>query len=254
MNYGAFLLSIRPAFIGSILKKVLLVRRKVVSTNHGNFFVDPATIFGVRLIVDGEYEPLMIETVEGVLKKGGVFVDLGANEGYFSVIASQVVGDEGRVVAIEPQGRLQEVIALNSEMSANSNSIELQKVAISDVDGFADLYLAPSGILGSSGLFNQTNYKNPTEKVFQLTLATLVSRLNISNIDLLKIDIEGFEYEAILGSKELFSQGRVRNIALELHDSTLFRRGKKMEDITRFLESCGYFVNLKYRNLVYTKG
>ena len=65
-------------------------------------------------------------------------------------------------------------------------------------------------------------------------------------IDLIKIDIEGFEYEAILGSKELFSQGRVRNIALELHDSTLFRRGKKMEDITRFLESCGYFVNLKY--------
>jgi hypothetical protein len=70
----------------------------------------------------------------------------------------------------------------------------------------------------------------------------------------MKIDIESFEYEAVLGSKELFQTDLIENIALELHPDILESRGKSGTDIVEFLQSAGYKENKKYRNLILTKG
>jgi FkbM family methyltransferase len=55
------------------------------------------------------------------LRPGAVFIDMGANEGYFSVLASGVVGPSGAVIAVEPQSRLQGVIQTNLDANACLN-------------------------------------------------------------------------------------------------------------------------------------
>src|SRR4051795_13108866 len=99
---GPILRRIRPALLASYLKRLLRIKRVVVRTGAGAFFVDPISHLGAQLIDTGEYEPDMMATLEKHLSAGGVFVDVGANEGYFSVEAGRIVGPSGRVVAVEP--------------------------------------------------------------------------------------------------------------------------------------------------------
>jgi hypothetical protein len=67
------------------------------------------------------------------------------------------------------------------------------------------------------------------------------------------VDIEGSEYEAILGSKDVFQRGVIENIALELHPVILKNRGKLEDEIMSFLESQGYVRNPDHQNLILTK-
>jgi len=87
----------------------------------------------------------------------------------------------------------------------------------------------------------------------QITLSELLRLLRVDRIKLMKIDVEGFEYEAILGSKDVFRGNIIENIALELHPTILQRRGKSESDILDFLTENGYRRNEEYETLILSK-
>ena len=146
------ILKIRPAFLASLVAGVCgLNRRRLVRTDHGTFFINPVSDFG-SAILGGEYEPQMRKVLSRYLSPGDVFIDLGANEGYFSVLASKLVGPKGTVIAIEPQSRLQHVIQANLEANQCFN-VRLIRCVVSGTTGRMQLSLAPATNTGSSGLF-----------------------------------------------------------------------------------------------------
>jgi predicted methyltransferase len=75
--------------------------------------VDPVWVFGIALLRDGIYEPQMTKLLYTLLRPSDTFLDVGGNEGYFSVIASTLVPD-GAVHCIEPQERLHPVLRSTS--------------------------------------------------------------------------------------------------------------------------------------------
>jgi FkbM family methyltransferase len=104
------------------------------------------------------------------------FVDLGANEGFFTVIASRLVASNGRVLAIEPQARLAPVIQRNLVLNEVTNTTLLQ-AAVPDANGIAESNLAPEQAnSGSSGLSRATRYANPTQPVRLMTLEAWLAR------------------------------------------------------------------------------
>lgn len=236
---GRFVMRLRPAPLAALLKALLLVRREELATPDGVFWIDPASYQGLRLAEHGTYEPELLATVKSRLPSGGVFVDVGANEGYFSVAASTAVGPSGRVLAIEPQTRLQPVLARNFQLNGCAN-ITTVSTAVSDRRGDALLHLTPGVNNSASSLVRPTRYPLFRQKVPLMPLADMLDQAGIDSCDLMKIDIEGWEYEAVLGSRELFSSGRVRALALELHPPLLAARGLDSSGITRFLAGCGY--------------
>jgi 23S rRNA U2552 (ribose-2'-O)-methylase RlmE/FtsJ len=98
-----WILKVRPAFIASFLKRLLRVKRCVVKTINGNFFVDQLSNFGQGILSQTGYEPDLVDALKKILREGDVFLDIGANEGFFSIIASKLVGKTGKVISIEPQ-------------------------------------------------------------------------------------------------------------------------------------------------------
>jgi FkbM family methyltransferase len=73
-------------------------------------------------------------TIEEYLPAEGVFLDLGANEGYFTVIAARRCGPSGHVIAIEPQPRLLPILEENIRLNElNKNNVRLLNVAVTDV-------------------------------------------------------------------------------------------------------------------------
>ncbi|MFH1162123.1 MAG: FkbM family methyltransferase [Candidatus Jorgensenbacteria bacterium] len=240
MSYLAYIiLKIRPAFLAALLKILIPFRWRKVSTPHGVFCVDIASLFGYELSKTGKYEEGTIDVLERTLRRGGVFVDLGANEGFFSVAASKLVGENGRVVAIEPQRRLQKIISRNLELNSCEN-VTILPVAIGDKQGESFLYVYPSVNTGASSLTRPTSYFLPRQKIGITTLERAFDMAGLDHCDLIKIDIEGGEYEAIFGSRKLFVEKRIRGIALELHPRMLAKRGHSEKEIIDFLLECGY--------------
>lgn len=247
---AAVLMRVRPAFLASFLKNALRFKRQEIITVEGTFFVDVASNFGYPLSTKGVYEPQMLKVIRDCLSPGSLFIDLGANEGYFSVVASKIVGTEGQVFAIEPQERLQPVLSRNL-ISNRCENVQLFPLAISDDSRPLILHLSPDMNTGSTAAIQTTRYPLLKQEVASMTLGDLFEEHDIETCDLLKIDIEGYEYEAIMGSPELFSAGRVKVIALELHPEVLSKRNLLPETITNFLVSCGYRLERSFANTVF---
>ncbi len=244
------LMRVRPAPIAALLKRALGIRRTVIDTPHGKFWIDPITILGSDLSNCGVYEKGMVRTLEKFLPKAGTFIDAGANEGYFTILGAKLCGPSGRVIAIEPQKRLLPVIAENLRL----NGLEWARVlnvAIADRPGLATIHLAADTNSGATGLHREFRYRRPTQQVMTQTLAGILDSENIGGVDFIKMDIEGFEYEAVLGSRDVFRQHRVRVLALDLHPRILANRGKDISDITKMLAECGYAMSQEYGNTVW---
>ncbi len=245
------LMRTRPGFLGAALKRLLRVRRRGIDTLEGRFWIDPASFLGYDLLSTGKYEEYMCQTLRAILQPGHMFVDVGANEGYFCVLASRLVGDSGKVLAVEPQERLRSVIEENFRLNKVTGAV-VDSHAISDKIQIGRFHLSPDINSGTSGLRRATRYRVPTQNVEIWTLTELLNRHEIEHVDLMKMDIEGFEYEAILGSQEVFAQRRIRHLALELHPWAMKPRGLESERITEFLERQGYRADKRLSNLVYT--
>lgn len=245
------LMGLRPAFFAAWLKRLCGIERCVVRTDIGTFLVDPISNLGVSLI-GGGYEPGMVETLRRYLQPSSIFVDVGANDGYFTVLGGSLVGPGGRVIAVEPQARLQAVLARNLQLNRLDN-VSLYPVAISDSEGTAVLHLSPDLNTGSTGLTRRTCYKVARQPVRMVTLTRVLSDARVEQVDLMKMDIEGFEYEAVFGSRELFATGRIRAVALELHPDQMRDRGRDPVELVGFLRDSGYREDCTFGNTVFVQ-
>lgn len=233
------LMHIRPAPLAVLLKRLLRIRRMELGTAEGKFWIDPASYLGLTLDRDGVYEPRTLAAIKSLLRPGDCFVDVGANEGYFSVAASRCVGAGGRVIAVEPQDRAIAALRRNLELNGCGN-VRHEAVGISDAPGTALLNLTPDMNNSASGLSVPTRYRLPVQEIRLTTLADLFSGCAVAEGAVVKMDIEGWEYEAILGSPELFRAARIRALVLELHPHLIRPRGLEPEKILQFLDHCGY--------------
>jgi FkbM family methyltransferase len=230
---------LRPAPLASAIAHISgLNRRRLVHTEYGTFFVNPVSNLGFQLL-RGEYEPSTRTVLCQYLKPGAVFVDLGANEGYFTVLASRLVGPRGMVIAVEPQSRLQGVIRTN--LRANDcHNVRLVKAAVSSKTQRVQLELGSEMNNGATSLFRCTKYPLPKEEVQSVTLAELFHSVEVHQCDLMKVDIEGAEYDAFMGAQEVLKRGVIRHMAIEVHDSILARRGLSWNRTHQVLSECGY--------------
>lgn len=224
------------------LRAVFRFRRTVIETRHGPFLVDPFSHFGFFVIRDGDYEPELLSFIESHVSPGDTVIDAGAHEGYFAVIAAQRVGSSGRVIAVEPQSRVLPILQQNIQLNRLDN-ISVAPYAISDNHGSADLFLEPGFNTGGTGFTHMSRFKFKTESVPTRPLSAILEEFAVRDIALLKMDVEGFEYEIVLGSPDVFRQRLVKTIALELHANHMSKRGKCPDDIGLFLTECGYLLD-----------
>lgn len=244
------LMRVRPNVLAAKIKAWLGVKRVPLGTDHGTFWIDPVSLLGVALSRQGVHEDGMVQTLRQFLGEGRCFVDLGANEGYFTIIAARLCGASGRVLAIEPQQRLLPVIEENIRLN-QSPGVTLLNTAVGAEAGMAVMHLTASTNTGGSGFERRSRFALPTQAITMLTLEHVLDQQGVAHVDLMKVDIEGFEYEALLGSPTVFEQQRVKALALELHPALLASRGKDVQDITALLASCGYTPVQTFGNTVW---
>lgn len=153
------------------------------------------------LYVFGTWEPSLTAYVRSRLRPGDVFVDIGANVGYFTLLAARLVGPDGHVVAIEPLPRTVE--RLRSNVAANQlANVSVVPLVASDRDGDVEIYQGPATNLGRSGTMPMADGA-AVGRVGARTAASLVPEELWPRVRVVKIDVEGDEHAVIAGLSPL---------------------------------------------------
>jgi FkbM family methyltransferase len=238
-NPYRFLRSIRPCELALVLKWLLRVSRREVVIGNTRLWLDPASDLGVRLLDEGTYEPSVSRCLEQLLQPGGVFLDVGANEGWFTVQAARLVGPEGRVFSIEPQQRLWPVILRNLALNALTNCVVLP-LAISSSPGQATLTLAPTLNAGASTLAPSRRQSLWRRQPVTLVALDGIAALNRERIALAKVDVEGYEVDVIRSATGLMRDRRIQRWLIETHPEQLQRLGTSVQQLESLLAEHGY--------------
>lgn len=196
----------------------------------------------------GEIDPNEFSFLADVLKPGMCVVDVGANEGLFTLFFRKRVGPGGRVIALEPSER--ELIHLKRNLRINRFlDVDVVPLAVGDHVGRARLSLAEAGHAGHNALGTPAapwvSVVDQVE-VEVSTLDTLSDARNWPRIDLIKMDIEGSELRALRGADRLLARDRPM-LLLEAEQESLSLRGASFSELLSWLAA------RKYRAMDFSK-
>lgn len=195
----------------------------------------PVELLQAHLYLFGTYELPTTNFVRQFLKTGDVVFDIGANIGYMSLYFSQCVGASGKIYAFEPEQKNHQALLDNVELNKSQNII-IQRLAATDVAKTLKLYLAQDNFGAHSTVFNDETLTENYEEILGIPLDTFVQEKQIDTITLVKIDVEGAEYEVLQGMKEILKQQRPILI-VELNDALQRKRGLSFAAISEELKT-----------------
>ena len=169
------------------------------------------------LIVRGTLEPPVQEALRRLLAPGDVFYDIGANVGFFTLVGGRLVGPAGRVVAFEPVPWCANAVGRNIELNGFEHA-EIRAEAVGAADGSARLFVV--GEASWSHLESTGRHADVREEidVAVVSIDSLVAAGTIPPPDVMKIDTEGAELQAIEGARATIAAHRPA-IVCELHDT-----------------------------------
>jgi FkbM family methyltransferase len=197
----------------------------------------------------GEWEPFETEIVDRMLGPGDVFVDIGANIGWYSIIAGAIVGAAGRVYAFEPEPENYTLAARNIALNGLTN-VTLERVAIAERAGHAGLFLSVDN-LGDHRLY-ESEAGRTMETVPTVTLGGYFAE-RADRIRLVKIDAQGSEGKIFAGIPDDFVKARdIGAFILEYWPGGLWAAGDSPEALMAKLEKLDlqcFVIQEPYRGL-----
>ena len=142
------------------------------------------------------------------LRPGMTFLDVGAQLGYFTLLAAQIVGEKGQVHSFEPTPRTFEILRTNTELKSN---VHLTQVAVSSESGIATLNdygprfsafnsIYKAKLPNQSGTAKSSSFQAPTISIDEYVIQNKLTP------NFVKIDAENSDYEILIGMKETLDQ------------------------------------------------
>jgi FkbM family methyltransferase len=185
--------------------------------------VNPDSFFA-GVYVDGHYESDLVHFLDGVAMPGMVCVDVGANVGYFSLFMAKKVFPNGKVYSFEPTRQTYEVLDRNVRLNGFFN-VEPSDIALSDVSGRVQLMEGPPGFDVYNSLGQVTHpcaagQRFTPAMVASSSLDEYMSSRNIRVVDIVKIDVEGWELPVLKGMEQLISGNPQMVIVVEMAEQT----------------------------------
>ena len=190
-----------------------------------------------RLREEGIWEPFETELVLAALAPGDVFIDAGANIGYFSILAAARVGEAGAVYAFEPDPANAALLRKSARLNGMASVITVVEAALAQEEGTAALYLSDDN-LGDHQLFSSGEERASVDVAKRNGAAYLRER--VTDIAMVKVDTQGFEFEVLAGLLPLLLElPRVPRLLVELTPYSLAQAGASGRALVELLATLG---------------
>jgi len=198
----------------------------------------------------GAYEPGTQFFFMRVLRKGDVFVDVGAHIGYFSMVSAALVGDQGKVISVEPIDDNFQFLARNIEANKLNYAHAVNSV-ISDTEGEVQFHHNLDND-GGHALWDPRNHPSnektrqapKSETLPSMTLETLLTKFGCDHVRAMKIDTEGAERMILESGRTYFDRGAVDFVVAEVNGSGLVEMGSSVDDFFAYARDLGFVILL----------
>jgi FkbM family methyltransferase len=188
-----------------------LDKKKLVSLDGFNLYVMPGDYIGLSIINNKIYEPHVTHVIKSVLGRDDVFLDIGSNVGYFTMLASSILKEGmGKVIAFEPNPQNLQ-LTYSSLLQNNAINVEVYPYAVSDAASILRFTT-----VGSNGGVVTKDSKFQTYYLLVQSVVLDVILKNEEKINLIKIDIEAHEPFALKGMVQLIKKHQPK-IITEFH-------------------------------------
>ena len=162
---------------------------------------------------EGMCEPDVSPYFEHSLASADTVFDVGANIGWYTLLAASLLRGRGKVFSFEPEPHNFDILS-RSVLDNNFSNVQLNNVAVSDTEGTADLHISPQA--ANPGLHSLVyDFGTRSIKVPTITLDRYAQKQEIDRIDIVKIDVEGWEPEVLKGGMGLLENNKISEIFLE---------------------------------------
>lgn len=232
----SFFSQVYAAFFNILKPRKLILRR----INFSEMWLDPMdTSLALPLLMTGVHEKGTTNVLKSLLKPGMIAVDVGANIGYYTLLAASLVGAQGEVHAFEPVLSNFELLT-KSVQENNYRQVVVMQKAVSDKNGKVKVFLHRTGS-GAHTMGNWDSSRKSTE-VESVTLDSFFS--GKGRIDFLKIDVEGFEPSVINGGEMTLKKNPLIVVLVEFWPEGIRKSGHSPEQFLEKLRSI--FSNIYY--------
>lgn len=197
------------------------------------------------IYVNGKYDPNMIVVLKSFLKSGDTLIDVGANCGYISLPLTKTIGSTGRIVAIEPSTRDYKRLTENIALNKLSEVVKPVKLAMGDRIGHKTMLIASEERSGSNTLGMKFAFqgieKETTEDVNVSTIDNVVNMENITQVNVIKLDVEGSEVRCLEGAKDTIAKFKP-TIVISVNGDALAHSKRSIEQLEKILKDYNYEV------------
>lgn len=192
----------------------------------------------------GRWTPPIEAVLRRRLTPGAVCIDVGANIGYFTTLASRLVGPTGRVIAFEPLPSSFRRCLVHVQLNHCSN-VEVHQLALSDREGVTTLYEPQLGrgrdLCTVRPVATQGTASGTIEhQVRTVRLDEFLDSVTASRVNFIKLDVEGAELLALHGMERLLGSCPDLEVLCEVTDSFLKELGGSERELLRYLSEVGY--------------
>ena len=213
-----------------------------------DILVDPVTDKGLErsIYYFGEYEAGTLSVFREILVEGDVFLDVGANIGFLSLVTARFIGVSGTVYAVEPHPEIYKILQENINLSHTKN-IFPKNFALGAKVSEARIYDNLSINRGSASLIHPSNTIEQSGKPCRVTTIDNLVEEGMRPPNLIKIDVEGFELQVLKGARTLLSTPQAPALCVEFSELHA-AYGGNVYDIYYFIKSLNdySFYKLKY--------
>ena len=200
----------------------------LTSIQKHKMYIHPFYIFG--------FEKFETELFKSLIREGMVVVDIGAYAGYYSLVAANLVGEEGKVYAFEPNPENYVLLLKNLEVNRCQNVIPVQK-AIADRNGRTRLFLAQEN-KGDSRLFDSNDGRESI--IVDVTSLDAFFKERDYRVDVIKMDIQGSEMAALKGMTKILEKNDYLKILTEFWPNGIRMSGASPEEFLKKLVEFGF--------------
>ena len=191
-----------------------------------------------QIFYNGVFEPAVTSVIRAVLLPGQTFIDVGANAGYYSLLAWSNLKPGGNVIAFEPDSNSLRRFKANLAFNPGCG-ITVVPIALSDHDGTSRFWES-SPSQSNQGGGTLCAGQGTGKDVQTIRLDSYIEQSDVEAIDLLKMDIEGAEGLALDGMRQCLRDFRIKRLLLEMHRQPLEGSGRSPAAIVQQLQAAGY--------------